>query len=231
MPVGFQHKPITPKTSLGERLKTARRKKHASLETAEQETKIRRHYLEAIEEDRFFQLPAAHLKGFVRRYGDYLGLATSTIEQELEFLDLSPAGKQPFAPQPLVSRQQWLITPRVIAVVCSILVLIGFIGYVIYQVRQFAAAPVLQITQPVGDSVSTQDTFTIEGKTDPGVTVTVDSLQSTVQSDGTFKYPLTLRPGLNQVTIRAENRIKKQATKVVSILYQPPEVVPSPSPK
>ncbi len=232
MPVGFQRTAIRPKTSLGHALKAARKKKHVSLDTAEHETKIRRHYLEALEEGRPEAIPPSHIRGFLRRYGEYLGIPPALIEQEVGFLNPVQGSKQPFSPRPLRSRAQWVVTPRLVAVAGSLLVLLFLLGYVIYQVRQFAAPPLLVVTHPSGDSVVTEETFLLEGKTDPGVLVTVDGLAATVKADGGFQYQLTLRPGLNQVTLRAENRIKKQTNKVVSLLYQAPatQVSPPPSP-
>lgn len=227
---GFHKKNIPHKQSLGAQLKSARKKKHLSLEKAEQETKIRLRYLAAMEDDDLYFIPSAYTKGYVRRYGDYLGLSSSLVESELEIAIQKPLHKQPFSPQTLERETRWLITPRTIAIVFSVLVLLSFIGYVTYQVRQFAAPPVLAITKPVNETVSTTEIFVIEGRTDPGVIISIDNLQASVSSDGIFTYPVTLRPGLNQIVIRAENRIKKQTTKVVSILFQASEPSPSPVP-
>lgn len=230
---GFQKKAVATKTSLGGQLKAARIKKNISLNTAEHATRIRLHYLDAIEGDRFDELPASHWKGFVRRYSHYLELPKETIERDLELVPQSSDRKQPFTPWTLKKESRLLITPRGIAVVCSIVVLLGFIGYVTYQVRQFAAPPKLAVTKPVEEAVVTVESFQIEGATDPGASVTIDSLQATVDSEGKFAYQLTLRPGLNQIVVQSENRIKKQTRKIVSVLYQAPEVAtesPSPQP-
>ncbi len=226
---GFQQKTIPSKQTLGARLKALRQKKHLSLETAEQETKIRTRYLEAIEEDRWHEISLSHCKGFIRRYGAYLGLTSEAIEQELAILPLSSYQKQPFSPHMLRRSSPWIVTPRTIATGASIVVLLLFIGYVIFQVRRFAAPPTLAITKPEAEAVVTTDTIAIEGKSDPGATITIDNLQASAASDGTFVSTLVLRPGLNQVTVRSENRIKKQTTRVISILYQPNEA-PTPSP-
>lgn len=229
---GFQKKPITPKQSLGAKLAATRKKKNLSLEKAEIDTRIRAHYLEAIEEERFAQLPPAQMKGFIRHYGDYLGIPSSEIEQDLELLPLTATKRSYFSPRLIEKETRWLVTPRTLAVLLSIIVLVLFIGYVTYQVRQFAAPPELEITTPQNEAVVTAEQVTIEGRTEPGGLILVDTLQANVNPDGTFTYALTLRPGLNQITIQAENRIKKQTTRVLSLLYQPPapspEVSPSP---
>jgi transcriptional regulator with XRE-family HTH domain len=225
----FQKKTIEKRDTLGARLKKARENRSLSLTDVEHETKIRSRYLEAIEENRFDLVPLSHSKGFVRRYAEFIGLSGSDIEEELARLTEVSYKKQPFAPRPIAREKSWIITPRVMLIVLSVIVLIGFIGYITYQVKQFAAPPMLEITKPTGESVVNSETFSIEGKTDVGGAIYVDNLLAGTNSDGTFTYVLTLRPGLNQVVVRAENRIKKQSTKIVSVLYQPP-TAPSPTP-
>lgn len=234
----FQKKTINPDHGLGSRLKAVREQKNISLTQAEHETKIRAKYLEAIENNHYSLISASHVKGFIRRYAEFLELPPESVKQELGSLSLAHTKDLPFSPRPLAKDTQWIVTPKIIAIVLSILVFIAFIGYITYQVKQFAAPPKLEITQPANESVVASDTFDIKGKTEPGATVYIDTMATSADSDGLFSYPVTLRPGLNQITVRAENRIKKQSTKIVSILYQAPatpaspapEVSPSPSP-
>lgn len=227
---GFQKKKITSKDSLGSRLKSKREKQNITLDSAEHETKIRSHYLKAMEDSQFEKLPESHRKGFVRQYATYLGFDAQSIASELSYLVPETAQKQIFSPGRIEKETKWLITPRLLGIATAIIVLVGFVGYVTYQVRQFAAPPNLVITKPNNESVVAQETFTIEGKTEPGVVLYIDNLQASVNSSGDFSYPLTLRPGLNQVTVKAENRIKKQVTRVISILYQQNEAQESGEP-
>lgn len=221
---GFQQKTVTPSESLGARLKSLRQKKKLNLPQAEQETKIRIRYLEAIEDDRFKDLPPSHCKGFIRRYAAYLGLAGESTEQSLSTLYIDVA-RQPFSPRMPSRESRVSITPKLLAVGFSIVVLLAFIGYVTYQVRQFAAPPSLEITSPNNDQVIDSEAVRIEGRTEPGASVLIDGLQASVGSDGMFSYVLILRPGLNQITVRSENRIKKQTSRIVSILYRVPAFV------
>lgn len=60
---------------LGTILRETRESLGLSIEQAEQETRIRRVFLEALEEERFDQLPGdVYVRGFIRNYGRYLGL-------------------------------------------------------------------------------------------------------------------------------------------------------------
>ena len=60
---------------IGKRLAEARRARGIELAEVEERLKIRAHYLRAMEEERWDLLPgAAYARGFLRTYGDYLGL-------------------------------------------------------------------------------------------------------------------------------------------------------------
>jgi transcriptional regulator with XRE-family HTH domain len=60
---------------IGKALKDAREAKGISLEAAEENTKIRRKYLEALEQENFEILPGkVYVKGFIKNYAIFLGL-------------------------------------------------------------------------------------------------------------------------------------------------------------
>ncbi len=68
---------------IGLRLREAREAKGLVLETAEQETKIRRKYLEALESGNPAELPGeVYLKGFLRSYGNWLGFDGDSLVEE-----------------------------------------------------------------------------------------------------------------------------------------------------
>ena len=68
---------------LGARLRTVREERGISLPEAEQATRIRRAFLEAIEEGRLDDLPGeVYARGFIRNYARYLGLDPDTLLQE-----------------------------------------------------------------------------------------------------------------------------------------------------
>ncbi len=68
---------------IGQRLKAEREAKGISLKAVEDETKIRRKYLEALEEGREADMPGeVYLKGFLRTYGNFLGLDGTALVDE-----------------------------------------------------------------------------------------------------------------------------------------------------
>ncbi len=71
--------------TIGEQLKQAREARGLSLEQAAQVTRVRVHYLKALEDDRRDQLPSAvQGRGFLRLYADYLGLPVQLLLDQWE---------------------------------------------------------------------------------------------------------------------------------------------------
>lgn len=92
--------------SIGQQLRQARESQGLSLDQASQVTRIRMHYLEALEADQFDRLPStAQLRGFLRAYGEYLQLNPAVLVQTLEG-DLTATlavTARPAAPEGIVS--------------------------------------------------------------------------------------------------------------------------------
>lgn len=123
---------------LGDRLRRAREARGLSLDQVEEITKIRRRYLEALEEEDFGQLPGeVFVRGFLRNYAVALGLDAEET--------LAAAGRQVAAPvvpaqdvhQPLLDEPlnrpaigQHLL---VWAFAGMIVILIGLGGWTLYQ--------------------------------------------------------------------------------------------------
>ena len=87
---------------IGNTLKAARESRGVTLEAAEESTKIRRKYLEALEGENFGQLPGrVYIKGFLRNYAKFLGLNADALVSAYEEMvplseveDDSPSAKR-----------------------------------------------------------------------------------------------------------------------------------------
>ena len=72
-------------SSVGSQLKQARQARGLSLEQAAHSTRIRIHYLEALERDDRSTLPSqVQGRGFLRLYADYLGLPVKVMLDQWE---------------------------------------------------------------------------------------------------------------------------------------------------
>ena len=73
-------------TEVGRILEEARLKKGITLDKVEKDLKIRKHYLTAMEAGRWEGLPGSvYATGFLRNYGDYLGLSGEDLVEEYKY--------------------------------------------------------------------------------------------------------------------------------------------------
>jgi len=71
----------------GEWLQAERERQGFTLEQVEEETKIRRFYIDALEKDKFDVLPPrVYATGFVKKYGNFLGLDDKLLVEEFQRL-------------------------------------------------------------------------------------------------------------------------------------------------
>jgi cytoskeletal protein RodZ len=94
--------------TIGQQLREARERKKISLETAAQGTKIKGEYLAALEADQFDRIEApVYVKGFLRIYGQYLGLDPKPLVNQFSNLKSAEASslvEPPKPPKPIVHR-------------------------------------------------------------------------------------------------------------------------------
>lgn len=242
----FKAKTIKPTKTVGQRLRSARQKKQLSLEQAEQLTKVKLKYLEALEEDRYDLLPTeVYSLGFLRCYADALNLKTANLldQYRVERQAIDSAKTSPIislAPSRRLSNHGFLITPKTLLTIGSAVVVIGLIAYIAGGVVAFLAPPSLKIFQPEPDSRVASNNLIVSGETDPAVSLSINGELVTVDPAGAFKREIALNPGLNTLEFVAINRIGKETRAVRHILaeYQPtvspspvdPTASPSPSP-
>ena len=202
-------------TKLGEVLRTAREAKFIDLVRVERDTKIRAHYLAALERGDYRELPAAvYTKGFLRNYGLYLGLDPEYLV-DLYRLESGTSADRPMSairPRPVTDRQgrPFVVSSgAVVAAILSVLVL-AFVAYLVGEFVTFARTPELRITDPAGDVTGyTSTEYTIRGVTEPNSTITTAGLRenpsTTADGHGDFSVTIRLVPGANVVTVTAND--------------------------
>jgi cytoskeletal protein RodZ len=204
-----------PEPSLPERLYAARERKGVDLYRAERDTKIRARYLGALERGDYKELPGAvYTKGFLRNYAMYLGLDPDEVlhqwrKERGEVKDPTPAIVER---RPIAAPSKGLtFSPGVVVAALLTVVVIAFGAYLGIQVLRFAKPPTIAVTQPataVIDVDESTTTYTLEGTTLPGATVSIatpgrDPYQVTALSDGAWSAAVDLRRGRNQFDISA----------------------------
>ncbi len=217
----FAHRQLPSPKTLGERLKVYRRRNRLTLEQAEEETRVRLKYLVALEKGDYSQLPEdVYTIGFLSKYADFLGAP----KEELILLYRQERGTvgnvRPISPKIHLKENKIYLTPRTIILGLAVLFVAALLGYIFYSVRNFTSPPNLEISSPVADQVIRQDSVEIIGKTDEGVTLAINDQTIFIDDKGNFHESVKLQPGLNNIEIRATNRLKKETVKVIKILAE-----------
>lgn len=209
--------------TVGSILQEARKTKGLSLERVEAATKIRAKFLEAIEKDDYRTLPSvAYAKGFVKNYGEFLGIPTETT---LAFFrrqtkDVSRAAILPKGEIESLNRSWFQLTPGKFLLFLIVGLAALFLSYLGLQYRQVQSPPRIILEAPADNAVSKTRKIELLGATDPDATVSVNGVSVLVRSDGKFFDQVSLEPGNNTITIVASSRFGKTSTVTRSVSFQ-----------
>lgn len=226
MPEGFVTKKISKPKNLGSLLRAARNKAGLSVEQVQEQTKICIKYIVALEDGSYASLPAeAYNIGFVRSYASFLKLNPDKIvnmyrEERSAHRMNAPENTVLMRPRRL-GEWKFLITPKLLAVIGTLVFFGGLSGYIAMQLNRFAEPPELVITNSPSEFTSTKDSVKLAGQTTEGSTVLMNSEAVSVAADGSFTQDVQLNPGVNEISILARSRAQKETQKVVKILYTP----------
>ena len=193
--------------SLGNTIKDKRKLESISLSDLERETKIRKDFLEAIEEGMWEKLPEYPVvQGFVRSIAHVVN-----TDEEL-FLALLrrdyPKKDIRIAPKPDV-KNKFIWSPKWTLLAGVLFVSLIIIGYLGYQYKQFVSPPQLVVTNPKEDEVLTKDVYTVEGKTSPDATVIINNQPTLINDDGSFTEEVEISKETKEIDIKATSRAGK----------------------
>ncbi len=224
-----------PTPSLPERLYAARERKGVDLYRAERDTKIRARYLGALERGDYKDLPGAvYTKGFLRNYALYLGLDPEDVLAQWR-RERGDGKEQPPAivvPRPISApRKGMTFSPGIVVAALLTVVIVAFGVYLGLQVLRFTKPPTIALTQPATAVIDVDEattTYTLEGTTLPGATVSIatpgrEPYQVTATSDGTWAAAVDLRRGRNQFDVTSlDPETGKRSEGTVSIFITVP---------
>jgi len=195
--------------TIGEILREERQRHRLSIEKLAAKTRIKKKYLQALENNQFEQLPAAtFVKGYIKIYAQLFGFDHQPLIALLR-RDFKESVKGQLVPREFIKpvlkkRQVW--GPATFVVVGLALTFITLISYVGLQWYMLSQPPALKIISPVEDSLVAARVG-VSGQTDADAIVTINSQPVALQSDGSFETEVYLpREGVNTISIEAQDR-------------------------
>lgn len=234
MPTGFTRKKIKGEKTVGEKLKLARQRMGGSLELVERETKVSLKYLELIEAGKYEELPAeVYVIGFLRRWAEFLQLDQKELIAQYQderkiILSVNSLTKKnkpesilkPNSDDKLLKTPSFVITPKLILSSLVIILVIGILSYIWYQVKSFASAPPLELNSSGIEQIVKVESIAISGQTDPGANLFINNQAVSVDQNGNFSQLVKLTSGVNNIEITAKNKANKETKKIIKLLAE-----------
>lgn len=210
--------------TVGDILKDARLKQNKKLEEVEKETKIRLTTLQALESGDWDRLPPpTYVKGFIRNYGQYLGLNVSELlaffrreyDEQRSPKQITPTG---------ISQTKLRITPTtlVAGIISLVTILVGI--YLFIQYQSFTGAPLLELREPKNNLKTSAGEVLVIGRTYADATLKINGQDVQLSPGGTFSVAVALVEGENDLVVTSTNRFGKISTEKRVVLVETPQI-------
>lgn len=215
----FKKKKLTPPKRVCLRLKEEREKIEMSLDDLAKKTKIDKKYLKALEECRFKDLPeaAVYQKNFVKKYIEALGIESSPFLSQYESEE--KVLKNIKHPRKCLKMSPLSNLPSVIRFVFSFVIILGFLTYLVFQIRNIVEPPQLFVYSPQDGFITTEMLVVVQGKTEEEVMVYINGKEIGTSNEGNFEEMIDLGSGVNTFIIVAKKKHGKN-TEVVRHVVQ-----------
>lgn len=203
--------------TIGTFLKESRLKKRYSLIKVENATRIKKEFIEAVEEENWKSLPEFPvIVGFVKNIAQFLDLKERSTVALLR-RDYPPKSLS-INPKPDVG-QKFTWSPKLTFITGISLVILAVVTYLGFQYSKFLAPPRLEVAEPKDGQVVSKRSVTVSGKTDSDAAVKVNNQPIVTDDNGEFNVQIQIYEGTVEITIKATSRSGKET--VVKRMIKP----------
>lgn len=183
-----------------------------------QETRIKVEFLEALENERWEDLPELPiLIGFVKNIADVLNVNADTLVVLLR-RDYKKPESDVSVSRKSIKRLKIPRLPQYVYFV--VLVVVVSLSYLIYQYVSFNTPPDISIISPISGQVVGGDTVIVRGVTDPSASVVINTQPSIVNEDGSFEVEVVVSATSSTVQVVARSRSGLETTKTIELSKQ-----------
>lgn len=228
MPIEFETKKLSMET-LGEYLLEVRSQFGYTLEEVSQKTGIYEKFIHYIETGKYHLLPpGVYVLGFLKKLAQVYDISSEAL---LDQYRKERGIVEHQASEKLAGQKNWkewfkkiTITPKLLTVSGSALVGAIAFFYIVFQVFAINKTPNLVITEPKNDAVITGTSINVVGKTEPGITVSINGQNVFVDPDGKFHTTIGVAPGQKELKIDAANKFGKKNEQMLALRVEEPNV-------
>lgn len=194
--------------TIGKYLKEIRLKKRISLSNLENEIKVKKNFIQAIEEEEWQKLPDYPVVvGFVKSIANCLQLnpkATASLLKR-DYLPKSLKG----SPDPEVNNRFFWNPKRTFFVGVGIIIVL-ILGYLIYQYFQFISPPKLEMLSPKENQIVIGKKVRVSGRTNTDAKITINNQPVIVDQNGFFEEEIAVVKETQELVIKAISRSGKE---------------------
>ena len=209
--------------TVAEQLRSARQAKKLKLWIISKKLNISEKYLTALEKGEYKELPlGVYGKNFLREYALFLGLSYKKLAQdyETEINLLEPkAPKDLFAKQ-IVKARYLLAMPKIFKNILIFLIISVCFIYLGYRVNKIISPPLLAISQPAAVLITSQTALEVAGRTETEAKLIINGQTVLTNKNGYFSQTISLKNGLNTITITATKKYGRGQTVVRQVLVK-----------
>ncbi len=219
----FSKKKLERTKTLGERLQKIREETGLSIDDVAKETQIQKKYIQGLEQGNYSSLPGpVYVESFLKKYAEYLGVSTDFVlslyhQHEKKTLKKDYATK--FTPTPK-ELPKALITPVLIRKILIGIVVLCLLSYVGYEISKIFSPPELIINNPQDYTTVNYNIISISGSTETSATLKINGKEIFINEDGSFSEDLTLKEGVNNITISAAKEKSDEAIIIRRVIYE-----------
>ncbi len=201
--------------TVGEILKEARLKKKLSLSNLEKETKIKKEFIDLIENNLWDKLPDYPVvSGFIKNIAVFLDVPAETANAILR-RDYLPK-KLYINPKPdIESKFYW--SPKLTFITGISLLTLLVLGYLGFEYIKFIKPPKLEIYNPKNNEIVLENKVKITGKTTTDVILTVNNQPILLDQEGKFQTEVEITKDTSSLLFKAISRSGKITEKKVEI--------------
>lgn len=228
MPIEFETKKLSMET-LGEYLLEVRNQFGYTLEEVSQKTGIYEKFIHYIETGKYHLLPpGVYVLGFLKKLAQVYDIS---CEDLLEQYRKERGIVEHQASQKLAGEKGWKswvqnisVTPKLLTISGSALVGAIAFFYIVFQVFAINKTPSLVINEPQNDAVISGTSVNVVGKTEPGITISLNGQNVFVDSSGNFRTTVGVAPGQKELKLEAVNKFGKKNEQKIAMRVEEAQV-------
>lgn len=201
--------------TVGQLLKQERLKSKISLNDLERKTKIKKEFIQKIENENWDSLPEFPIvSGFVKNIALYLELSPSNVIAVLR-RDYPPK-KIHINPKPDIDTK-FMWSPKFTFAISISFVVLLVLGYLIFEYQKFTRPPEIKIISPKENQFIQGNSVKVEGETTTDVSLSINNQPIIIDENGDFITEISITKETKQLNFKAVSRSGKTTEKIINI--------------